>query len=77
MEITLGLVRDIIEETGRRGVKVNTGITRKYFREPSFNLKIFFCYLNFFFPTKCFVATHIITKKIFGWLNITFYTKKN
>ena len=49
MEITLGLVRDIIEETGRRGVKVNRDITRKYFREPSFNLKIFFCYLYFFF----------------------------
>ena len=69
MEITLGLVRDIIEETGRRGVKVNMDITRKYFREPSFNIKIFLLSL-FLFPTKCFVATHIITGKIFGWLNI-------
>ena len=75
MEITLSLVREIIEETGRRGVKVNINMVIRRISHENVSVEdlvllLKFCLLTFFlFSTKCFVATHNftgVTGKVFG-----------
>jgi len=75
MEITLSLVREIIEETGRRGVKVNINMVFRRISHENFSVEDLVLILKF-----CFVATHnitVVTGKVFGVSKITFCPGKN